>query len=260
MFMAGKLPPRHPLDQAKLKVAQYISARLKEESKERGDAAKIAAKIRFTDAAVANAKNHMIMGDKLVRALAAYWGMTIDELEQVAMGDREPPQASPSPSPTPPPADSDVRTRPTAAHWFPDEVEATFAEALQHPDAPRLAGPSAAMQLLASKVTYRDRMTNLAPDVAVEFCVQLLWAAKALDDAGTLGAADDEVTKGALLSEVYRRSASRPLPPRPEVGTSAKVLTSRAHADMDALGVVPSPAALERRRKADEAKAKKGKG
>lgn len=170
------------------------------------------------------------------------------------------PEGYTEPSPSPPPADSDVRTKSVASHWFPDEVEATFAEALQHPDAPRLAGPSAAAQLTASKVTYRDRATNLTPDVAVEFCVQLLWAAKHLDEAGALGAADDEATKGALLSEVYRRAAGRTPPARPGAGASAEVLTSRAHADMEALGIVPSPAALERRRKADEAKAKKGRG
>lgn len=170
------------------------------------------------------------------------------------------PEGYTEPSPSPPPADSDVRTKATASHWFPDEVEATFVQALQHQDAPRLLGPGAAVQLAASKIAYRDRMTNLAPDLAVEFCVQLLWAAKSLDEAGTLGAPDDEATKGALLSEVYRRAAGRTPPARPGAGASAEVLTSRAHADMEELGIVPSPVALERRRKADEAKAKKGKG
>ena len=167
---------------------------------------------------------------------------------------------APEPSPSPPPADSDVRAKATASHWFPDEVEATFVEALQHPDAPRLAGPSAAVQLAASKVTYRDRATNLTPDVAVEFCVQLLWAAKRLDEAGALGDVDDEATKGALISEVIRRGGTRIPSTRPGAGASAEVLTSRARADMEAQGIVPSPAALERRRKADEAKAKKGRG
>lgn len=99
MVMAGKSPPKRASDQVKDQVAQYVSARLKEECKERGDAAKIAAKIKFTDAAVSNAKNHGIMGQKLARALAGYWGMTIDQLEAVALGRGEAPEVE---TPKPP--------------------------------------------------------------------------------------------------------------------------------------------------------------
>lgn len=106
--MPRKSPPERAGDQVKEQVAQYVSARLVAECQERGDAAKIAAKIKFTGAAIANAKNHGIMGDKLVRALAKYWHMTIDQLEAVAMGKEDLAPTIPADSPPPPPV-SEVR-------------------------------------------------------------------------------------------------------------------------------------------------------
>jgi hypothetical protein len=75
--------------------------------------------------------------------------------------------------------------------------------------------------------------------------VQLLWAAKSLDEAGTLGAPDDETTKGALLSEVYRRAAGRTPPPRP---SGALSFCGAATPEIQAFGgrVDPCPGATLR--------------
>lgn len=91
------MPREHASDQVKEQVAQYVRARLLVECEERGKATKIAKATGFTPAAVANAKNHARVGADLARGLAKHWGMTIDQLEAVALGKSEEPDPSPQP-------------------------------------------------------------------------------------------------------------------------------------------------------------------
>lgn len=104
--------PHDAANDASALVARYVQKRLVVECAERGVASRIARELGFTTAHIANAKNYGSVGDKFARAIAAYWGMTYDQLQAVATGKASAPDVAPAvdpvASPAPPPT-SDVR-------------------------------------------------------------------------------------------------------------------------------------------------------
>lgn len=73
-------------EERRRRVSAYVSARLTDECRGRGDAARIARATGYTTAHVSKVRNGLGgVGDDFLRAIAAYWRMSVAELEDEAL-------------------------------------------------------------------------------------------------------------------------------------------------------------------------------
>lgn len=98
------MPKKKPLQEVEevgRKVADYIRTRLAAECEEhRGRAADVARVTGLTPSMVSQVRRgESPAGPKFAGAIAIYWGMTLDQLGAVALGQGEAPEINPSPAP-----------------------------------------------------------------------------------------------------------------------------------------------------------------
>ncbi len=93
---ALSIPPR---DARKILQA-YVRQRLRKECEPHGQAAEVARSIGFSKPAISEViRTDNGPGDRLMHALAAYWGMTFSQLEEAAKRTFEQPVPEPSAPP-----------------------------------------------------------------------------------------------------------------------------------------------------------------
>lgn len=251
------MPQKTPHDivaQNKARVTQYVQERLLKECAARGSAATLARAIGFKEPTVANAKNYGRVGTTLAQALARHWGMTYEQMVEVAHGKTQAPPVAVAESNTPPdgeapeatpktpPAKSDVRSKQVADHWFPDDVEELYTRAIKRQATIDYSPPVGR----TAKVFVRDATHQLRDGhTRLDLMITALEAARELEGQGV--ELTQEAMYGLLISKAMDNAKSKP-PPKGETPLQRKLreaheANEREGIEADVPAWVPRPPA-----------------